>query len=477
MSRYMKNRAILAMIVNALIISDINAQGNINLGTAAGNLGTYNTSIGHVAGDKVTGHNNVFVGAYSGRYTTSGSYNIMIGREAGYVNTTGHSNAFIGMQAGRNTTSGYNNVMVGRSAGYNTTTAHSNTLIGVESGRALVSGSYNTYMGRRTGFSKEGSKNCFFGYGAGYYGNSGSSNLYMGYLAGYGPTVNGSDNIFIGTRSGASATGSGNVFIGSKSGLLETASNKFILANNENTPLIYGDFDSYGIAIGSKNLGSYKLYVAGDAFTTGLWISSDRRFKKNIKDIKGALDLVNELRGTRYEYQDQSSKLSTQKISSDPQLGFIAQEIRKIIPEAVREGEQGYLAVNYQAVIPLLTEAIKELSAEVDELQSQLKNRKEETKVIKTSPSDAEGSKAFLSQNWPNPFYQTTTIAFSLPEEAKEALIFIFDLNGKQVAVFEEILNKEEIILPASLLEAGLYHYSLVVDGEIIDTKKMVLTK
>lgn len=400
------------------------SQTNTHLGAYAGNFGSHNTSVGYRAGDKATG-----------------SYNAYFGSEAGKSNSTGFQNVSIGQSAGELLTSAYQNTFVG------------------------------TFAGSRT----NGIRNIFLGYGAGLYSPSGSNNLFLGFIA--GSSSSGSNNIFIGNSAGGQASGNGNIFIGNQAGKYDyTTSDKLIIANQSVTPLIYGDFSTRGIAIGTKTLGGYTLYVNGDAFTTGIWVSSDKRFKQNKKVIEGALDRVARLSGVSYEYKkSQKNTSSARQFASGTQLGFIAQELQQVLPEAVREDGEGYLAVNYQAVIPVLVEAIKELSLEVGKLQSQLAENSE-VSGFEGSALETFGTGS-LGQNWPNPFNRSTTVSFVLPQDSRSATIIIFDLQGREVASYDRLSGTNELVIPSRALNPGLYHYSLVVDGQLIDTKKMILTK
>ena len=56
-------------------------------------------------------------------------------------------------------------------------------------------------------------------------------------------------------------------------------------------------------------------------------------------------------------------------------IGLIAQEVNEVLPEAVTERDNGYLAVDYQKLVPLLVEAIKELSSKVEHLEQQLRDK------------------------------------------------------------------------------------------------------
>ena len=88
------------------------------------------------------------------------------------------------------------------------------------------------------------------------------------------------------------------------------------------------------------------------------------------------------------------------------------------------------------------------------------------------------GEIAILYQNAPNPFSSNTEISCYLPETNIPATIFIYDLQGaelKSYPITQTGLNS--ITVYGSELPAGMYLYTLVVDNEIIDTKRMILTK
>jgi len=90
--------------------------------------------------------------------------------------------------------------------------------------------------------------------------------------------------------------------------------------------------------------------------------SSDERLKKNIHTITNPIEKVTALRGVTFEYKESGQK----------QIGFIAQEVEKIIPELVGENPDGYKGVQYQNVVGLLVEAIKEQQKQIDELKRQI---------------------------------------------------------------------------------------------------------
>ena len=92
---------------------------------------------------------------------------------------------------------------------------------------------------------------------------------------------------------------------------------------------------------------------------------SDKRLKENIKPIESALEKVSKLQGVTFDWKESDSILD---IKED--IGFIAQDVQKVIPELVRENEDGMLSMRHQGIAPILLEAIKELKAEIEELKS-----------------------------------------------------------------------------------------------------------
>merc|ERR1711990_1288846 len=93
--------------------------------------------------------------------------------------------------------------------------------------------------------------------------------------------------------------------------------------------------------------------------TNALSVDSDRRFKRNISDIESALDVVGQLSGVQYSFK--TDEFPEKGFSAKKQFGFIAQDIEKVLPEVVTTSDDGFKAVAYSAVTPVLTNAVKEL--------------------------------------------------------------------------------------------------------------------
>jgi hypothetical protein len=115
------------------------------------------------------------------------------------------------------------------------------------------------------------------------------------------------------------------------------------------------------------------LYIGGNVFgLQEVWAyygsPSDIRLKTNITSIDNGLAKVLTLSGVTYDWNE----LAANRNSGLRESGVIAQEIQKVLPEAVIEKDDGFLTVKYDRIIPLLIEAIKELSAEVEELKKKI---------------------------------------------------------------------------------------------------------
>jgi len=98
------------------------------------------------------------------------------------------------------------------------------------------------------------------------------------------------------------------------------------------------------------------------------FFSSDERLKDNITPIEDPLAKVLSLSGNSFDWNNQSSH-------TGKDIGVIAQEIEKVLPEIVTTRENGFKAVQYEKITPLLIEAIKELSHKVDDLQQKLNDK------------------------------------------------------------------------------------------------------
>jgi len=272
----------------------------------------------------------------------------------------------------------------------------------------------------------------------------------------------------------------------------------------------------YGTSAGATT--NIAGYFAGDVFANSYSIISDQMFKNNVTDLTNATTIINQLAPKTFDY-DQAG-FPQMEFTSGTKYGLIAQEVETVLPNlvstktapAVRDSAGtittpalDFKALDYEAFIPILIQGMKEQNGAmaekdslIDDLESRLaqleacvsnlglcsgssstmqmqdqESSNEATSEVTIELSDARS--IILEQNVPNPFAEQTTIAFSLPEEVQKAQILFYNFSGKLINSVE--LNERgdsKINVFANDLSSGVYTYTLVADGQIIATKKMV---
>ncbi|MBB4807599.1 hypothetical protein HNP38_002905 [Chryseobacterium defluvii] len=113
------------------------------------------------------------------------------------------------------------------------------------------------------------------------------------------------------------------------------------------------------------------LHVNGTITASRIQGPSDIRFKTNVKLIENALGKIIKLNGYTYDWKD-ASQFPGQTLGKGHDVGIIAQEVEKLFPEAVSTNAEGYKAVNYSALIPVLIEALKEQQKQIEGLKKQV---------------------------------------------------------------------------------------------------------
>jgi hypothetical protein len=127
---------------------------------------------------------------------------------------------------------------------------------------------------------------------------------------------------------------------------------------------------------------TYKLYVSGSAYATVTWSASDIRFKKNVVPLQNSLQKVLALKGVNYEWN--LKDFPDRGFTAGKQIGFIAQDVEKIIPEVVNTDDKGYKAISYSTLTVVLTEAIKEQQKTIESQQSAISSLQTENENLKT---------------------------------------------------------------------------------------------
>ena len=237
-----------------------------------------------------------------------------------------------------------------------------------------------------------------------------------------------------------------------------------------------------------------------------LLVTSDERLKEDVEPLEQSLNALSALSSVSYRYKpgktpDYAIDPETEKLleqdgfKSDNEFfakyyaedahgerhyGFIAQEVQKIFPELVHTDKDGYLSVDYIGVIPLLVNAVQELRGRLEKVEGGEDATPTVNRAPRTSGTDellADRTTEVLSQNTPNPFSSDTSIGYHLPNGTRQAAIYIYDLQGKQVKRLDVDASATSVTLQGGDLQAGMYIYSLIADGRELASKKMILTK
>ena len=115
-----------------------------------------------------------------------------------------------------------------------------------------------------------------------------------------------------------------------------------------------------------------EISASGDIVADGdiiAYNASDRKLKDNLQVIQGSLDKIGEINGYEFDWNEKSPGWARER---GHDIGVIAQEVQKVVPEIVVERKNGYLGVDYKRLVPLLIESVKELKEEVEELKKKV---------------------------------------------------------------------------------------------------------
>ncbi|MEJ5266025.1 MAG: tail fiber domain-containing protein [Bacteroidales bacterium] len=244
--------------------------------------------------------------------------------------------------------------------------------------------------------------------------------------------------------------------------------------------------------LGNSNIPFWRVYTNQIWTADGIVHQSDRRLKKDIQPLQTGLEKIKKMRPVTYNLILDSMLLPDSKREKYDKkrlqkIGLIAQEVAEVIPEAVVKDEgRNLYGIDYTVVIPVLVQAIKEQQLIIENLQNEIKELKSNSSKLKSAPisdgktnssSAPNDSEHILYQNVPNPFSQSTTIEYYLANDFQRATLNIYDMNGTQLkSITLHQKGYGNVTLNGYELKAGIYMYALIVDGQIIDTKKMVLT-
>lgn len=325
----------------------IGSGSGANLSAWSAGSADRNTALGYFAGNALTtGRANMMFGFGAGQLLTTGGFNVLIGQQAGLYTNANSYNCALGTlsffaygnaSAEYNTAIGYRS-MQGTGANQSTNSANNNVTIGRDTGFSLSTGTYNVAIGSLAGDSiSTGGGNTLIGSGSGENITTGNHNTLVGKYAGT-TTL---------TSTVALSDGLGNIQLWATGGRVSL---------------------SGSLAVGAVGVSSTvgRIDASNDIVA---YSTSDIHLKENIQPIQDALHKVSLISGNTFDWK------------SDPELvilhgfegrdvGVIAQEIESILPEVVTTRDSGYKAVKYEKLVPLLIEAIKELTDKVNKLEN-----------------------------------------------------------------------------------------------------------
>lgn len=408
--------------------SSVTGNYNIALGNDAGysiTNGADNILIGHNAGELVdSGAENIFVGKDAGRYETSGSSNVGIGGSAGLSLAGAAGNTFLGSIAGRNVSTGTYNVAIGYDAGDGNQTGASNVAIGTLAGEGtqsdtlnnvaigIYAGQYSSSVGHdisigakanwqaratTTGGTFEGHN---IGIGestngglstnttaqVGYFNNIAIGRKSAGYL------ISGYNNVFLGAYSGPSQAGSGTSTLEQNVGIgyecleaLTDGDQNVAIGSGAGRDITTGDGNvCIGVGAGTSfspsgqiTTGNYKVCIGNnnitDAYVKVAWtVTSDIRDKTNIGDVPHGLEFLSKLKPISYQHV-KSRESGTPH--GNVRYGYSAQDILALEgedPVIINNKNDEALTLNETAMIPVLHNAILELTEQNKALQARL---------------------------------------------------------------------------------------------------------
>lgn len=468
---------------------------------------------------------NFLLGFGSGTSLTSGQYfNTLIGTFAGNTVISDY-NTIIGNDAALDAVYGGStgdNVIIGNR------TANGMDLSGSEIGR-------NTYVGADASVDAVGSENVHLGYLSGNR-NTGNQNTFIGTesiamggigggngntAAGYKTEVIGDNNVVLGYEAKAYIPGltpnpvNNSVAIGVNAWV--KSDNTIVLGDALTTTAVVIGWDRSGNAV-TAGWPSCIFEVNGDSYISGTWYPSDANFKKNVKPFSSGLELLRNLKPVNYEYRDDVYTKQKEGDKTGPikmnftkgkQFGFLAQDLEKVIPEMVATRGDGSKMVNYNQLFGVLVKGFQEQDEKVTEnatsiatLTAQIAELKEANAQIllmlqdlqqKLNTGDKnsgnnliindklEGEAVAISQiiqSDPNPFRDQTTVKFFVVNFEKEARMVVSDGNAQQIFSFNiDQKGAGQVLISGNSLKTGTYTIQLIIDGKIIDTKKVLFVK
>ena len=336
-------------LTDVLVDSDSMFLGN----PPTNSTGGYNTASGRNAlNSNTTGSNNTASGYESLFSNTEGEDNTASGAYSLYLNTTGDENTASGYKSLHYNTTGSNNTASGHKSLHYNTTGSDNSASGLRSLYKNTTGIKNTASGVYSlYYNTAGSHNTASGYESLTNNTTGNYNTASGYFS-LQTNITGANNTAFGYNAMASTDNATNqTIIGYEA--TGQADNSVVLGNDDVTAVYMGEDSGAKVYAGEGSF-TGNMTIGGDVV-----VSSDARLKANIMSLGSTLAKLLLIDGKRY----------TMKKNGKQKIGVLAQDIQKVFPELVTTDDKDMLAVNYQGLVPVLINALKEQDDKISRLE------------------------------------------------------------------------------------------------------------
>jgi hypothetical protein len=264
-------------------------------------------------------------------------------------------------------------------------------------------------------------------------------------------------------------------------------------------PCTDNQYAIYGEVSGSASNQNWAVYANGPAGGTTFWNPSDEQLKENIQPIEGALNTLMALQPSSYYFR--ANEFPQLALPSDQHFGLLASNLEEVMPTLVRQAHiparhdldgntvaeaLDFKMVNYTELIPVLIKSVQEQQQQISQLTAMVQEccgfdaaarsaSETESETMESDVTLSDEGNIILNQNVPNPFAERTTIDYEINQSFEKAQILFHDQHGKLIQVSEITqTGKGRLNVFADDLSSGTYTYSIVVDGKIISSKKMV---
>ncbi len=273
----------------------------------------------------------------------------------------------------------------------------------------------------------------------------------------------------------------------------------------------YG-YNTFSSANNQVRIGSTAVTSIGGQ--VGWTTVSDARFKNNVEQNVPGLEFINKLNPVTYHLSvseindhfqvetNESDRIAIAEKEKIVYSGFLAQEVEIASKEIgydfsgvdAPKNETDIYGLRYAEFVVPIVKAVQELSETNEELQtenSELKSRLDRIEsllnISETTTTEVNNFQkvvlsstaavAVLGQNIPNQFNEKTIIQYYVPLSSTSSQIKITTQNGVELKTIDIAGGQGNVEIDATQIYSGNYLYSLIVDGKIVDTKQMVLTK